>query len=629
MDYERTPLNDAKSSKYELDDSTFDMIDVNDFTNTRSKTIFWYITAWILLVLSWVLLGSDIYTCLNILVFHNWDSSANLIGYKPYAYNVAKWIFMSCIIFQFVLLFYHWIWAIKAYRSRKIALIYLNPIARLIYTVRSYSYFCVFNEIDQDNFFDWSCFYILDELDGALQILLSDTPRQVINILTLKYYATDGSNDVLENIQNIYTHNPRLGIILSFVLLSLVIWSFFIFRFGLAILLYPPISFKLRREKGYKSLKKYCCQLVNKLVRASVFKHKSDLKNFTFFPRNDSVLSDSIQLHSDNKKNPYKLNDISMSTLQSIDDLPAPEDVMKYPTYHKNDSKSSLLYSHPRNSSFPQTYDPNQLRKPSVPSKDLATAIGASRGGQFDSFQNPFSDKFSTEYRGLLNHKTDNPFDDKYDDRGIRRVQGENPFSDFEYKPNPHRSSSLPLSQLGSDPDTHHLSNHPKTVQKSSTFDEGVARENGSNGFPVSTNFISRTGNDSSGNMAQYERAKMHKNPPKRKPYIDVQDAFVRGEPQGQKMLGNGFSSSLVMQDYDPNATYDSPKELQNEYRSQLAIPGSRSEMQLNNPDWIPATDDTSTSETSVPYPTRNISAYELYDYDRDVRTFGNNTTSK
>ena len=63
------------------------------------------------------------------------------------------------------------------------------------------------------------------EIDNALQILVADTPRQVINILTLRYYATGGelNNNILNNIEQIANTNLYLSIILSFMCLSVFI----------------------------------------------------------------------------------------------------------------------------------------------------------------------------------------------------------------------------------------------------------------------------------------------------------------------------------------------------------------------------------------------------------------------
>lgn len=256
--------------KYSLDLSTFDLIDVLRFHNLKCSTVFDYLFTWALLILSVVLLGIDIYTCLNILVFHRWSSD----DYKPYAYSVAKWIFTGCIIFEFVLLFYHWIWAIHTYRTKNIALAYVNNIARHLYTIKSYDYHCLFNLVEHDNFFDWACFLAYFEMDSALQILVADTPRQVINILTLRYYATDqdSSNDIIENIKNIATTNIRLSVILSFMVLSVAIWSIFFFRFVFGMLCYIPCLVSIRK-KGHSRLKKYCCSVVNQHVRKFVLRH--------------------------------------------------------------------------------------------------------------------------------------------------------------------------------------------------------------------------------------------------------------------------------------------------------------------------------------------------------------------
>lgn len=257
-------------NKYSLDHSTFDILDVDRFHNTDCSTVCSYLLTWILMILSIALLGVDIYTCLNIFVFHRWSSD----DYKPYAYNVAKWIFTGCIIFQFCLLFYHWMWAIHTYKTRNIALAYVNSITRMLYVFRSYNYHCLFNQIEKDNFFDWACFLTYGELDNALQILVADTPRQVINVLTLRNYATNDntSNDILKNIKNIAETNIRLSIILSFMVLSLAIWSVFFFKFVFGMLMYIPVKIKLRNKK-YRSLKKYCCSVVNDNVRLLVFRN--------------------------------------------------------------------------------------------------------------------------------------------------------------------------------------------------------------------------------------------------------------------------------------------------------------------------------------------------------------------
>ncbi|KAK6458470.1 uncharacterized protein RJT20DRAFT_32064 [Scheffersomyces xylosifermentans] len=266
---------EAEIAQYKLDQSTFDIVDVDKFHNTNFSTLFWYMWMWILMVLSWVLLGSDIYLCLNILVFHKWSSS----DYKPYAYAVAKWLFTACIIFEICLLIVRLLWAIRIYRTRNIALAFINPIARQMYSVKSYNYFCLFNKIEMPSFFSWACLYCNQEFDNSLQILAADAPRQAINILTLRFYATGGdyfNNNILKNIETIATTNLRLAIILSFMCVSLVIWAFFFFEYLYGMLLWIPIWIKMHNKTGYYSLRRYCCELVNDAVRLLVLRnHRS------------------------------------------------------------------------------------------------------------------------------------------------------------------------------------------------------------------------------------------------------------------------------------------------------------------------------------------------------------------
>lgn len=88
------------------------------------------------------------------------------------------------------------------------------------------------------------------EIDNALQILVADTPRQVINILTLRYYATGGelNNNILNNIEQIANTNLYLSIILSFMCLSVFIYAIFFLRFVFGMLCYIPLKIQLSND---------------------------------------------------------------------------------------------------------------------------------------------------------------------------------------------------------------------------------------------------------------------------------------------------------------------------------------------------------------------------------------------
>lgn len=252
----------------EVNGATFDSINVRKFRNRRIGTVLLYVWLWIFLLLQIAVLASDTYTCVNILAFDRWLTK----DYQVYEYRVAKWIFTGCILFRFVLIIYHLGWAIYTYRTRNIALAYLNEMTQQMYTVRLYDYHCLFSKIERKGLFEWACFHTYFELDHALEILVADLPRQVVNILTLRFYATGGNHDnnILENIRYIATTNLRLAAILSFQLFSVVIFAIFFFRFCIGILAYIPVRVRVAHS-GYTSLKTFCYHAVNEKVRLLVF----------------------------------------------------------------------------------------------------------------------------------------------------------------------------------------------------------------------------------------------------------------------------------------------------------------------------------------------------------------------
>ena len=308
--------------KYELNTSTFDVVRVDDFYNHSCSTVSWYFYMWILVFLAFILLAVDIYSCLNILVFHKWATD----DYKPYAYSIAKWIFTGCIIFEFVLLIYCWIWAIHIYRTKNIAMVYLNSICKKLYSIKSYSCFCLMNSIDEGKFFDQCCFNTYYEIQNAPQILIADTPRQVINILTLRYYATGGdlNNDILSNIRTIAKTNLRLSIILSFMCLSFFIYAIFFFKFLFGMLLYIPLKVSLKNE-GYNGFKSYCTFLVNKSVADAVNKHHRPKKEL----REEGLLSET-----------------AISQLPQIDEYPSDYKGYTRVYYGRSESEESIPMKH-------------------------------------------------------------------------------------------------------------------------------------------------------------------------------------------------------------------------------------------------------------------------------------------
>ena len=368
--------------KYNFDEITFDEVNIKKFHNTKFSTVITYMIILVMKVLAIILLAADVYTCLNILVFHHWSSQY----YEPYANGIAKWIFTGCIIFQFLLLLYHWIWAIRAYRSKNIALAYVNGIARTLYSFRSYDYHCFFLEIEQDNFFDWACFLCYSELDGALQILLADTPRQVVNILTLRKYATDGNNSIPGNIRNIAETNLRLSIILSFMLLSVAIWCIFFFQFLLGVCMYIPVYVRIRR-RGFKRLKRYCCAVVKETVRLLVLKYHKPMRDFEKESLDVKDIDNSYSSYSSSDGYEY----------MRLGDLPKPSAV-----YSNSLNNLRNDFTNPFDLEKSQTYqsllpDKNKLFEYSINERPIKAQEAYARNQSSTSLANPFTDPIETD----------------------------------------------------------------------------------------------------------------------------------------------------------------------------------------------------------------------------------------
>ncbi|KAK6201619.1 uncharacterized protein RJT21DRAFT_120679 [Scheffersomyces amazonensis] len=444
----RTQIN-----KYKLDESTFDLVDVDGFRNTRGSTIFAYFVMWILIFLSWALLGTDIYTCLNILVFHRWSNN----DYKPYAYSVAKWIFTGCIIFEFCLLLYHWIWAIHTYKTKNIALVYVNNIARLLYSIRSFNYFCLFNQIEQDNFFDWSCFFCYGELDNALQLLVADTPRQVINILTLRYYATDGetNNNILNNIKTIATTNLTLSIILSLMCVSVIIWSIFFFKFLLGMILYLPVAFKVKSRSSSGSLKKYCCESVNKNVRLLVIKHhksKRELLDKGILSKKDIIANPLLNSSTTDLENlamppsfrtndeTFKKNSISSVSANYNDSFRKPPQ-MKSTPYELNTMRKDSALS--IESASELTYD--YTRKPPPPPATLRGNRSLTTLNSLNNSQSDLSNQPPPQQLDVTNMSTSAAAGGQFP---YRRIRPPSNTSLDHYNNNNNNNGSVPLRRL-------------------------------------------------------------------------------------------------------------------------------------------------------------------------------------
>lgn len=65
-------------------------------------------------------------------------------------FKIAKWIFVGCIIFSFLLLGYEWYKARAVIYSRDISYTFTNVMANDYYSIKNYDNFCLFCRISSN-----------------------------------------------------------------------------------------------------------------------------------------------------------------------------------------------------------------------------------------------------------------------------------------------------------------------------------------------------------------------------------------------------------------------------------------------------------------------------------------------
>lgn len=269
--------------KYSINAKTFDNIDPLIFRNFKFGTLFNYIVwVWGLMLLKVALFVSDIYTCIKLLAFNSWSN--NII--RPYiSFRISKWLFSGCILASILLLIWEALSGIRVYRTRNIALNYVNNFSRTVYSIKDYNIFCVLNKINPSGAYQKVSFFSFFELKDCIRLLLTDTPRQVINGLTLwSVLVTVQPNSSLDDLESfdgliskiktIAQTNREEAVLLSFMLFSFVIWAFFISKLILALLSAVFVYSKLINEQEYSGLREFVCVTISRNVDALVEKRK-------------------------------------------------------------------------------------------------------------------------------------------------------------------------------------------------------------------------------------------------------------------------------------------------------------------------------------------------------------------
>lgn len=261
--------------KYSTNARLFDDVDSHLFENVHFKTVMSYIFGvWLFTILKVTFFVSDIYTCVKLLAYNSW--SGDVI--KPYpSFHISKWIFAGCILGSICLLIWEVVFGIKIYRTRNISLTYVNNFSRNAYSLSDYPKFCIFHKISSKGFFQKVAFFTFFEIKDCIRLLLTDTPRQVINGLTLwsvlvtvrdNSYLGDleSLSGLLNKIKEIAKSNHQEAVILSFMLFSFIVWLIFMAKLALALICSIYVYFRLIKDRRYASLREYVCVTVSNHV---------------------------------------------------------------------------------------------------------------------------------------------------------------------------------------------------------------------------------------------------------------------------------------------------------------------------------------------------------------------------
>jgi Fungal potassium channel len=140
-------------------------------TTLDPQRSFRYVWRHTLIIKSFAVYASDIYTAIALLASNRWageilqSTDGNAIKVP---FTIGKWIFTGCVIFSLLLLVYEARKARRVIRSRDISYAFTNVMANNYYSLKSYDHFCFFSNInDSKKKKDEFAFFIFFTFKGS------------------------------------------------------------------------------------------------------------------------------------------------------------------------------------------------------------------------------------------------------------------------------------------------------------------------------------------------------------------------------------------------------------------------------------------------------------------------------
>ncbi|ORX35903.1 hypothetical protein BD324DRAFT_581368 [Kockovaella imperatae] len=259
-------------------DHKFDFINVKEFHRTDFMTRLKYVWKYILILKNIAVYGLDIFTATTMIVSDHWT---NAIQSKcsetdsdcavDVQFSIAKWIFVGCIMFSFLLLGYETYKAQKVIRSRDISYAFTNLMANDYYSIKSYDIFCLFCHIDSSaKKTDAFAFFIYFTFKDWKRLLLADGPRQSINGLILFSFAL-ASHFQTSNLSEYYDGSPITAMLLLAMIATVLIFLGSLILLIVAAILYVPFLCYIQGN-----LKEYVCHKVDKRISELIKRKQRD-----------------------------------------------------------------------------------------------------------------------------------------------------------------------------------------------------------------------------------------------------------------------------------------------------------------------------------------------------------------
>ncbi|EIN10735.1 hypothetical protein PUNSTDRAFT_100476 [Punctularia strigosozonata HHB-11173 SS5] len=392
-------------------DHKFDFVDTREFTDNGFGMRMKYLWLYIIVLKSFLVYISDIFTAITMATTHNWSnqvfancSNTANTGCVFIPFTVGKWIFIGCIIVSFLLLAYEGHKSKKIIASRDISYAFTNVMANHYYSLRSYNHFCFFSHISnstkkKDDF----AFFIFFTFKSWKRLLLADAPRQTINALTLyAIYLAKHDKGPWDDFTKYFAGNTFVTTVLTFsMLFTVLICAGSMLMLIIAGVCYVPWLCYIQGN-----LKEYVCHKVDKRIAEIIRRrNKQRLQKAQALAKKEAMGDFS---HLKNKKGELVHQPLPQPTLPnvSLDD-------------DEFDDGASQKTRGPAPSTYTQdTYYYNADHKAAYPPKDYATTdyppmpayAGQPYGQQYQSTQSFGDDRtLYGDDRGASKTQLDGP----------------------------------------------------------------------------------------------------------------------------------------------------------------------------------------------------------------------------